>query len=253
MIYGFKTKLRLLVGVFALCVFTPIPAHSADDYVARMAATTWEPFMFLEGDVQKGIDYEIARLLSQQMGFILTMRHCPFKRCLTEMERGGLDLQSGIAFNEQRAHYMTYLSTAYGEVSAKFYLRKGEGGRLKSYEDLHSLRVGMVSESHYFEPFNSDEKIKKIAVPKEEMLFTLLEKGRVDAIIGTSPNLEYQIKKYRHKGKFEVAAYLPENKIPLYFAISKKSPLITQLDRFNSLMRTLKETGQLDKIRAHYR
>ncbi len=253
MTYGFRSCLRVLIGVIFCFSLTPNSAQSAEEYVARMAATTWEPFMFLEGDVQKGIDYEIARLLSEQMGFILTMRHCPFKRCLTEIERGGLDLQSGIAFNEQRAQFMTYLSTPYGEVSARFYVRKGEGYRLKSYDDLHKIRVGMVTASHYFEPFNSDDRIKKIAVPKEEMLFTLLEKGRVDAIIGTSPNLEYQIKKYRHKGKFEIAAYMPDNKIPLYFAISNKSALLTQLDRFNAVMLELKESGLLDDIHAKYR
>lgn len=209
--------------------------------------------MFVEGDVQKGIDYEIARLLSKQMGFTLSLRHCPFKRCLTEIERGTLDLQSGVAYNEQRATYMTYLSTSYGEVSPKFYLRKGEGHRLKTYNDLYGLRVGMVTASHYFDPFNKDDKILRVAVPTEDMLFILLERGRVDVIIGTSPNLEYQIKKYQHKGKFELAHYVPDNKIPLYFTISKKSPLITQLDRFNDVMRDLKASGQLEEIAAKYR
>lgn len=247
-----KAFVILVCGVIICTMITP-SGRAADGFLVRMAATTWEPFMYLRGDVQKGIDYEIAQRVADKMNFRLTMRHCPFKRCLKEMSLGRLDLQSGIAYNEERAKYITYLKPSYGEVAAKFYTRKGEGHVLERYEDLYKIRVGMVAESHYFEPFNSDENINKFSVPKEEMLFALLEKGRIDAIIGTSPNLEFQIKKYGHKGKFDVAPYRPKNNIPLYFGVSKHSPLKVYEDRLNYVLLELKETGEIDEILARYR
>jgi polar amino acid transport system substrate-binding protein len=242
-----------LIGLISLPLLFSEETFADDKPVVQFAASIWEPFMIPNGEVQKGIDFEIALKLAEELGMEILPRECPFKRCLLEMAKGRLDLQSGIAFNEERAAYMVYLQPPYSEVSARFYTRKGESDILKTYDDLNHLRVGLVSKSHYFEPFNSDDGLQKYEVPKEEMLFPLLEKGRIDVIIGTSPNLEYQIKKYGHKGKFEPAAYDPNKVIPLYFAISKKSPLLHFAEDLGDVLQRFEHDGVMAEIEKNYR
>ena len=219
----------------------------------KVATTNWQPFMISDTDQVTGIDAEIARLVVEKLRATATFRRCPFKRCLAEMEKGVLDLQSGIAFNEERNKYLLYLEPSYSKVSVKFYTKIGKNSILSRYEDLYDAKVGSVVKSHYFEPFNSDLKINKHEAFREEDLFPLLQKGRIDVIIGTNPNLDFQVLQHGLKGEFEATKYDPQKEVPLYFAISRKSPLISYAEQISAILQELKDNGTFEKIESKYR
>lgn len=219
----------------------------------KVATTNWQPFMISDTDQITGIDAEITQLIMERLRATTIFRRCPFKRCLAEMEKGVLDLQSGIAFNEERNKYLLYLKPSYSKVSVKFYTKAGKNSILSRYADLYKIKVGSVVKSHYFEPFNSDLKINKHEAFKEEDLFPLLQKERVNVIIGTNPNLDYQILQHGLKGEFEATKYDPQKEVPLYFAISRKSPLISYAEQISEILQKLKDNGIIEKIESKYR
>lgn len=247
---------REIFVIFMLCFFTVSSGQSEEtDSIDEInfVATNWPPFTIGEREPFRGIDVDIAKVIAQKIDRKLNIKYCPFKRCLLDMEVGAYDLQSGIAFNEDRAKYLDYIQVPYGDVSVAFYVNKNSAVALNTYEDLYHMTIGSVYASHYFEPFNSDTKIKKQEVYKESLLVPMLLNGRFDAMIGTSPNLEYEILNAGLKGFFKKAPFSPEDKVPLYFAISKKSPLMQFKTEIAAIIKELVESGQVQGFMSKYR
>lgn len=239
--------------LFFLVVLRP-QISGAQEEVLRFPVTNWQPFTIGTKPPFAGIDVDIAREVAKRLNFQLDLRACPFKRCLKSAENGQLDLVSGVAFNEERAQYLDYFKeSSYGDVSVAFYVQLGQAAKIASYEDLRRYWVGLVRGSHYFEPFNSDTVLRKYEAPTEVALLPILAAGRVDAIIGTNPNLDYQILQAGYKGKFEPAQYDPQQKVPIYFALSKKSPHLKNRERIQAVLDDIRNDGTLKAIYARYR
>ena len=247
---------RQIFVILMLCFFIVSPGQSEEgDGIKEInfVTTNWPPFTIGEREPFRGIDIDIAKVIAEKIGLKLNIKYCPFKRCLMDMEVGVYDLQSGIAFNEKRAKYLEYIQVPYGDVSVAFYVNKNSAVVLNSYEDLYHMTIGRVIASYYFEPFNSDDKIKKQEVYKESLLLPMLLNGRFDAMIGTSPNLEYEILHAGLKGFFKKAPFHPEGKVLLYFAISKKSPLMQFKTEITAILKELVESGQVQAFISKYR
>ncbi len=229
------------------------PSLSSEE-ILRFPVTDWQPFSIGKEPPYAGIDVDVARVIAQRMQLTLELYACPFKRCLKQIEVGTLDMMSGVAFNEERATYMDYIrETPYGQVSVAFYVRTGQADQVSSYEDLGKHTIGMVRGSHYFERFNSDEMLRKYKAPTEAFLLPMLAGGRLGVIIGTNPNLDYQILQGGYKGQFEEARFNPQIQVPIYFAISNKSPLRKYKDKFHRILEDMKNDGTLENIYAKYR
>ncbi|OMH27155.1 ABC transporter substrate-binding protein [Motiliproteus sp. MSK22-1] len=243
-----------IFAVFSLFLL-PTPAYSdqQDDHAFIFAVANWHPFSIGERPPFSGIDIDIAKIVASELGLTLKLRYCPFERCLVEMKHGVIDVQSGVAFNEERAKYLDYINRPYAQVSVVFYVAKNNKRRLRTYSDLYRLRVGAVSASHYFEPFNSDQKIRKTEVYQESILPPMLKRGRIDAMIGTNPNLDYEILRAGYKGDFEKAVYDPDESVNIYFSISKKSPIRYLKPKIEALLKRLDEDGTINRIHDKYR
>ena len=161
-------SLRIVTFLFCL-LYSPLVSGQE----VKFALNHWPPYSISDDGQLGGIDLDVGREIARRMEFTLSVRKCPFKRCLTEMEKGVLDLQSGIARNEERAQYMSYAEQPYHQVSVVFHVRKGESERLKTYQDLKRMRVGMVAKSHYFDPFNGDDSLTKMEVAEERLLLPM--------------------------------------------------------------------------------
>ncbi len=223
----------------------------ADDKI-RYGISHWPPYGLTEQTQITGIDYDVSQEISKRLGIELDYRVCPFKRCLQEMENGQLDLLAGIARNPEREKYMAYTETPYSAVAVVFYVRKGEASRLATYEDLYEMRVGYVSKSHYFEPFNSDAKVPKVDVDKERRLLPMLHSGRIDTYVGTDPNASYEVLTMGYKDKLEKAPFNPKKEVPIHFATSRKSKYVALVSRISEIIFDMHEDGTIREIHAKY-
>lgn len=218
-----------------------------------MAVTDWPPFTIGSEAPFAGIDVDIALALERELGMKIQFRSCPFKRCLEEVRNGVIDLISGIAINDERQKYMDYIRYPYTQVSVAFYVLTGMSSLISDYEGLKDLQIGLVYGSHYFEPFNSDQSLNKFGVHRESQLLPMLAKGRIDTMIGTTPNLDYEIKQAGYKGRFEAAQYSPGVDVAIHFALSKRSRFLHYKPGIRAVLERLELSGELDQIVSHYR
>ncbi|MCZ4280251.1 transporter substrate-binding domain-containing protein [Kiloniella laminariae] len=245
-----RITLFFFFSLTALCT-AALSSANAEDRI-RYGLSHWPPFALTEQTQPTGIDYDIAMEISRRMAIPFEVRACPFKRCLIEMERGDLDLMSGIARNDERAVYMNYSDTPYHAVSVVFFVRAGEQDRLKKYDDLYNLRTGAVVSSHYFEPFNNDEKIAKAEVAKEQKLLPMLNTGRIDTYVGTDPNASYEILTLGYKDKLVKALYNPGVEVPVYFAFSRVSAFQSKTGELGRIIKEMHQDGTIKTILAKY-
>ncbi|PIE59525.1 MAG: hypothetical protein CSA32_04005 [Desulfobulbus propionicus] len=245
--------------LFFLCVLfwsaLPAAARAADKYIAVIEI--WPPFRIHSPGSAcgfTGIDIDILKQLEQYLEKEIEIQRHPFARALEMMKQGNADIITGIACSRQRSEYILYVPTSYLSVQPVFYTQKGRGKQLKTYEDLYGLKIGYSLRSVYFEPFDSDKKLDKVAVPTEEQLIKMVALNRIDATVGTSPNIEYSIMHCGLADLVEKISYAPPQKTPLYFGLSKKRHGDGYLrNKIDSFLQEMAAQGEIQKIFNKYR
>lgn len=218
-----------------------------------IAIDEWPPFRIFEGDKIIGLDIYLWTEISKRLGVKVKFERYPWARALKKMEDGEVDAMGGLAKTIEREAFIKYSSAPYYTCTTRFYLQKGKGNSLSTYENLYKFNsIGVVIGSFYYEPFNSDKKIKKNPVATEEQLLKLLESKRIDVIIGTECQVDYELKKMNLSNKFDKSTYKPDNKVELFLGISKKSKYANKVDEINKILLELIKEGKINEFAKRY-
>ncbi|WDP90520.1 MAG: amino acid ABC transporter substrate-binding protein [Desulfobacter sp.] len=241
----------VLVIVLALGLFSP---HQSDSREFVIGTDPWPPFTITKNGMFSGIDVDLCREIEKKLpGVSFRFKKIPWVRALHFMEIGKIDAITGLAKRKEREVYILYTAPPYySKCSSEFYLKKGNGSWIKTYDDLYRYKIGYVVNSAYFSPFDNDEKLNKQGVTHELQLLRMLNSGRLEVIIGTNCQVDHHIKIGGFQGNFEKAAYKPNNTVDLYLGLSKKSDITNLASQLNRVIRELKKEGVIEKIAQKY-
>lgn len=212
----------------------------------------WPPYRIEAEEGLSGIDIDLLQIIEDELEVQIEIQRRPFARALEMIRSGNADIIPGIAYTEDRDEYIRYSASSYSVVQSVFYAHKDLAPRIRKYEDLYNYRIGYSLNSAYFEPFNSDEELSKLGLSTEAQALKMLELGRVDVIIGTNPNLAYDISRGNLSGELLQTAYVPEPNTPLYLGFpdnGKHPELYRQID---TILHTLIRDGRLESILDSY-
>lgn len=221
-----------------------------------MVTEHWPPFRMNDENSPsgfRGIDIDIIQKLSEAIGKPIDIQRHPWARSLEQMRSGRADMITGIAHTPERETFMHYVPVSYYAVRPVFYTQKGKGHLIQSYQDLYGPSVGYSLNSAYFEPFNSDSKIKKMGLSTEVQLLQVLALERIAVTIGTDPNISYEVARLGYRDVLEPTAYQPPNKTELFIALSRKSPVMALAQEIEQALRRLMANGAIDEIIKAYR
>ena len=221
-------------------------AHANDTIIVAVNDTA--PWKMVKDGKIEGIDINITNELASRLGLKVEYRALPLKRCLLSLRRGQADIMGFLTFKEERTEFLRYIQPPYQGDTKIFYVRLGEAQKLKNYEDLYNLNTGVILGHKHYEPFDSDKKIKKSYVNKIRSSYHMLAKGHVDAIIDNDTQGPYNAHRFGVADSIEIAPYKAKLEMNGYFAMSKKSKFITQIDKFDEVLKEMVESGTIDKI-----
>jgi polar amino acid transport system substrate-binding protein len=230
-------------------------AGNAAAFEIRVVTEIWPPFRVGNPDrpeTLSGIDIELLDRIAPRLGLTYRVRRLPWARCLAFMRSGRADLITGLAHTPERAEFIRYSALPYHTVSPAFYVQKGMGNRIQTYLDLQPFSIGYSLKSAYFQPFDSDETLNKVGVSTEKQLIRMLSLGRLDIIIGTNANVEYDIGVMGLRSQIERTAYQPPRHTDLYVGISRKSPLTSRADEIDQILRHIVRNGRLLPVLETY-
>ncbi len=254
---------RQLVGFILLAAFIIIwvvtftnDAHAQSEPFRqgqlRAAFSIWEPFVIEDASEQHGIDMAILTELSHRMGKVLVLNPCPWRRCLKMLEDGDIDVLSSFAYTAEREQFAFYIKPAYSRVSPVFYVRQDGQTVISRYEDLSTLAIGSVVDSRYFEPFDSDTSLNKFEASSEMLLLRMLEAKRVDVIVGSDANVDFEIRRNDLDDIITKAEFRPDHHNDIHIAVSRNSPLMSQTDQISKIITDLREEGFIARVHARY-
>ncbi len=244
----------LLLGVVVVLFWTGGKSWG-EQKTYRMATEEWPPFRINDPASPsgfRGIDIEMVAALEQRLGVKILIERHPWARALEMMRTGQVDFLTGVARTAEREQFMHYVDVSYGAVRPRFYTQKGKGGEILSYDNLYGKTIGHSLNSAYFEPFNSDGRLNKQGLSTETQLLQVLALNRLDIIIGTDPNLSYDVGRLKLGEAVEPTAYQPDKKTDLYIAISRRSAMLQDTDRVEEALRTLLAEGVVERILQNF-
>jgi len=208
-----------------------------------------KPWIFNNNGIIEGTYPAIILELAKELNFKADLVQYPLKRCESIMATGEADLIIGLKDTKERGKYIKFFKIPYRTSSAKvFYMRNGEKHKLKRFEDLYQLRVGTKLGTKYFSGFDENKNISKEDVNNEEQNFYKLLAHRIDAIIIPEDRGEFLISILNLRDKVEKASYQYPDGSPRYIGMSKKSPFIKDIKKFNSAMKKIAENGTLESL-----
>lgn len=213
----------------------------------------WPPFRMQSADgALHGLDIDLLNQLSLRTGLRFEVQRAPWARGLAALQQGKADLMTGLAKTPEREGYIDYLPQPYYACTPRFYAAPAHADALRSYAELAGLSIGYVLESAYFQPFDSDSTLHKVAVNNEVQLLEMLVRGRLQAVIGTDCQVDYELRDKRWNGRIAKAAFEPQAHTDLYIGFSRERGLTAEYQKVAEALEQLRREGWVTNAARRY-
>lgn len=227
--------------------------RAAEPAALLVMTDVWPPFRMQDADgALHGLDIDLLDQLSQRTGLRFDVQRAPWARGLAALQQGKADLMTGLAKTPEREGYIDYLPQPYYACAPRFYAAPAQAAALRSYAELAGLTVGYVLESAYFEPFDSDQQLRKRAVNNEMQLLEMLVRGRLQTVIGTDCQVDYELREPRWSGRIAKAAFQPPTRTDLYIGFSRARGLTAEYQKVAEALEQLRREGWVAQAAQRY-
>lgn len=228
-------------------------AAPAQPTVLSVATLVWPPFrMSSPSGGLTGLDVDLLHEIGRRSGLQFDIQVMPWARGLERMRQGRVDLMTGLARTPEREVFVDYLTPAYHACAPRFYGPPVLQGRVRGYADLSRLRIGYVLESAYFEPFDSDTQLNKLGVNGESQLLEMLQRGRIDLLVGTDCQVDYDRRAPALAQRLYKMSYEPPSRTALYIGFSRQSPQHEARGKIEAALRQILADGWLQRRERVY-
>ncbi|WP_256662349.1 ABC transporter substrate-binding protein [Pseudomonas sp. F(2018)] len=219
----------------------------------RVVTDYWPPFrMQGAGGRLEGLDIDLLDELQRRTGLRFEVRLQPWARALEDMRRGQADLMTGLARTPEREQYIDYLEPTYHACAPRLY-GAPERAAIGDYAQLGGMRIGYVLQSAYFEPFDSDAALHKIGVKNEEQLLQMQLRGRVELMIGTDCQVDFQLRDPMLSRQLVKLAYLPPAQTRLYVGLARGGRGAAERELLSRTLQQLLQDGWMERAAQRYR
>ncbi|MDD3569723.1 MAG: transporter substrate-binding domain-containing protein [Lachnospiraceae bacterium] len=186
-----------------------------------------------ENNEYSGYAYEYYQEIAQYTGWNYKFVVAPFSECVEMLEKGEIDLMSGVDMTSERAKYVDFSDFTFGSSKVGIYaLEDNEKLVFEDFNSFNNINIGVLqgdkqinSLYKYREKHNFTINVKNFC-SQEEMEKALLNKD-VDAIFLSN---EAELKNVKLVGIID--------SVPLYFASNKAKPEI--MKRLNEAIREIR-------------
>lgn len=202
------------------------------------------PWAYIDKDTKEygGIFPELVKEIEKRTGHVIKVTLTPYVRINRELEAARQDCTMLISDPERDK------VTTRGELI--FNHPMGVVGRkslfIDSYDDLYGIKISLLRGSAISEKFNTDEKLKKDYDTDYQISLQKMKHGRLDAIAGAIPTIQYLAKKNGFADMLGEPLELGSE--PIYLQCSTKSENIKYIDEINDVIKAIKSDSTLDKI-----
>lgn len=240
--------------LLALLLGLPLVAAAEEFAPLRVAVdNNWPPFRMSDAQGQlRGLDFDLLDELSRRTGLRFEIQVVPWARTLAAMRNGQVQMMTGLARTAERETFIDYLQPSYYSCSPRFYGPPQRAEAITEYAQLRGPRIGYVLESAYFQAFDSDSELTKVGVKNEQQLLQMQLRGRVDLLVGTDCQLDYQLRDPALGSRVVKLAYRPDSTTELFIGFSRQDARPREEELIGTALRQLLDEGWVTRAAARY-
>ncbi|MCP4325657.1 MAG: amino acid ABC transporter substrate-binding protein, partial [Alteromonadales bacterium] len=213
----------------------------------------WPPFRIAnQSGGFSGFDIDLLGAITEITDLQFNVKRTPWARALKQLQYNQVNMMTGLAYTKERALYIDYIEPPYFICHPAFYIQTSLKKKIKTYQELYQYKIGYVLQSAYFEPFDSDPKMRRHGVVTESQLIGMAAKGRIDLFIGSDCHVDYEISQQELWGVLGKVEYQPEQNHALYLGIAKHQNVNGLASKLKSALIDLQRTGRLQAIQDRY-
>ena len=221
----------------------------------------WKPYQYrnVAGDLT-GLDIELVRTVTQQMGCSIRYQKMPWQRTLFEIEQGGLvNMAAGADKVPQRIKY-AYFSEPYREETVYLFVRSDDAKDLSltNLSDIarRGFSLGITAGYHYGEHFDALMQDPEFAAQVETVRadrqnYEKLLLGRIDGFLADPVVTAATLRGTDYVDR--ITAYpmnIKTDAIHVMFSRNAHSPEI--VTRFNNALEEVRDSGRFQEIMDKY-
>jgi glutamine transport system substrate-binding protein len=220
-------------------------ACSTDVYAKELTvatSTSFVPFEFRKGDTYVGFDIDLLKALTKDVGVKYKLQVMDFNGIIPALQTGQIDMAvAGILISPTRAKVVDF-SHGYYTSGYNFVVR--ENSKIGSLDDLRGKILGLITGGTaipWAKKNLPDTKVMNF--PSLENAYLALLSGRIDAVVGDTPTVQYYVK---HGGAGKAKIVGPQVLPSQYgIAFTKGSVLVS---KFNEALAHIKASGEYAKL-----
>lgn len=247
-----KIKIITILIIILGVLFIGASSRNRTLYYAAPHFPPWD--INTEGNEVKGINADIIRSIAKELGLTFEPIQCPWKRCLSLLEHGKIDMAGTVGRKPERERYLHFIEPTYAKVPDQvFYLPINSEFEIRAYEDLYQSKgIGIERGARVSPRFDEDTKLRKEDKAELIQIIKMLNSGRLEVVAGNEMVMDYMIKKKGMQGKFRKAKFRFVSDGMEYLAISKKSPHAERLAEISRIVHKMKESGKIQEYIQNY-
>jgi len=204
------------------------------------------PYEYMEGDEVVGIDMDIAQAIADSMGKELVIQNMDFEGALLAVQNGTIDLvAAGVSVDAERDKVMDF-SIDYVD-STEVVVVNAEAQTVASIDDLAGKIIGVqqgnIADFYVEENIEAQEikRYTKFAQAAED-----LKNGKIDCIVMDQFPAEEMV---AANSELKI---LDETLFQDKYAIAVDEGNTELLDKINTVIQDLKDSGKMDEIIADH-
>lgn len=258
----------ILVPLFLIVfIIFPLNLQAMDKHVTLATLTDFAPFCFRKANsnqVQKetippgsdslqlqGYSWDVVRQSFHELGYTINLYVVPWERVLHYLKNGKVDAIFPANRTEAREKIFRYSKEYVDRTKMAVYVPVSSPIIWKNLDSLNGLNVGAVRGWAYGKVWENHTQIKKETMDTILQSFEVMEKKRLDAVVGYEVVYDYVLKNEGLKDKFQKIGYFG---FVDEYLMSKKgdTEALTFLNDFDRGRRIIEKKGDLEKISVRW-
>lgn len=264
-----RNENSLIVGVLLLAWLTVMAdiASAEEKKVYLATLTGFPPYCFaIEGSTPKinetirpgqdstqlqGCSWDIVRRAYHKMGYTIVLYVAPWARVMHLLKSDQVEAIFPANRTEKRESKFVFSRKYVDRTPIVVYVPAESKVVWQGLESFRGLRVGAVREWAYGKKWEENNTIIKERMDLILQSFQVLDKNRIDAVIGYELAYDYVLKRESIAWKYKKAGYVDEVN---EYLMGKRGVRATEkaISVFDHGHRMLEENGVLDEIFSHY-
>ncbi len=232
----------LIVAQLGIVLLVAGPARARELTVITIEAAPWASLDHSGGAI--GLCPDVVREMARRTGLTITVTLQPFARIGHELESGRQDC-TVLVWNPEWERFALkgeLVSThVVGVVPRK-------GVTIRSYDDLHGLRLSVLRGLSLGEPFDSDAAIIKSFDADYLTGLRKLARSRADGVVGAVPTIRYLAQQDHLEAVLGGNFVMGE--VPLLLQCSRKSANLDVMEQLDAAIRAMRIDGTMERMKT---